>query len=134
MYFVIRLLCATNRPSPQVGIEKTLARVGLSGSLLSPLYGLHHHLQGGALVNGKITKEVAVVEEKRSVLARQAELSPRVLPRDTLSPLWGKLADNEITDGELHVVHGRGLVHEDRYASSTPIVPTERVSIEFRDV
>ena len=69
MYFVIRFLWATNRPSPQVGVEKTLAQIGLSRPLHSPLNGLHHHLQGGAFVNAKITKEVPVIEEKRSVLA-----------------------------------------------------------------
>ena len=80
-------------------------------------------------MNGKITKEVPVIEEKRSVLAGQAELSPRVLPGDTPSPLWGELANNEIADGELHVIYGRGLVHEDRYASPTPIGTTKRAPI-----
>ena len=80
-------------------------------------------------MNGKITKEVPVIEEKRSVLAGQTELPPRVLPGDTPSPLWGELANNEIADGELHVIHGRGLVHEDRYASPTPIGTTKRAPI-----
>ena len=65
----------------------------------------------------KVAEEVAVVQKERPVLALQAIPLPRVLPRHATSLVDRQLANNEIADSKLHVIHRGRLVHQDRYAS-----------------